>query len=126
MMETRRNLNTGFFEPCWVPIYPEVVETIDTRDLRDPQKLGERLDELQLHLEVTEERSHPLTEVYDSGVLNRWIDVPNYPQDESMCMLTQREYRAELEARKAAGDKYAASAIESIDAGKGVQGYEPV
>ena len=51
--------------------------------------------------------------------------VPDYSHSESMCDLTKREYRAELEARAAEGDKYAASALDDLNAGKRVQNDDP-
>jgi hypothetical protein len=54
-----------------------------------------------------------LSEVYDRNTSH--LGVGNYPQDESMCMITQREYREELEARVREGDIYAKSALERID-----------
>ena len=87
---------------------------VDTRDLRDPQKLGEWL------LGRLNKR-YTASQYYDGSKPL----FPNYPQDESMAVLTAREYRAELEERKKAGDKYAASAIAALDKGGKVEYDDP-
>lgn len=89
----------------------------DTRDLRDPQKLGENL---LYHASVVNagfDSKKRLSQIYDE----QEVSASNYPQDESMAVLTAREYRSELEERAAAGDKYAASALEQLDKGEKVQ-----
>jgi hypothetical protein len=84
------------------------------RDLRDPQKLGEWiLDRCTV--------GDTACQYYDKGKVPLFPDVTH---DDSMGKQCVREYRAELESRAAEGDRYAASALESIDAGKGVQGYD--
>lgn len=97
--------NQGFFEPCWTLIKEEQME--DRRDLRNPQKLGvnylaARKAGLQLDIAVN-------------------LPVTDYAHDESLGEQAAREYRAELEART---DVYAKNALESIDAGKGVEGFD--
>jgi hypothetical protein len=89
------------------------------RDLRDPQKLGEALRAGEFRPE-----GWTLSEYYDrqTGIWNH--DIPDYPQDESMATVTAREYRAELEARAAEGDKYAKSALESLNTTGRVEGYD--
>ena len=87
----------------------------DLRDLRDPQRIGEIL------------RSSSRTTHYKELTLSQMIDkldlssVASYPQDESMAAVTAREYRAELEARE---DRYAKSALESLNKTGKVEGYE--
>ena len=81
----------------------------DTRDLRDPQKIGEML------LNV---RNSPTGVRYPGVKFSQIADnlhnypVPNYPQDELLSTITAREYRAELEERAAQGDKYAKSILD--------------
>lgn len=82
----------------------------DTRDLRDPQKLGES---------YLASRKAGLPK--DIAVN---LPVRNYPHGESMSTFTAREYRTELEARAEEGDRYALSALESLNQGKGVVGYD--
>lgn len=83
----------------------------DTRDLRDPQKLGEWL---------LNRPSHKKASVgYDKHI--HAADIPDYSHNESLGAVAAREYRAELEARD---DIYAKSALESLDAGKGVVGFD--
>lgn len=84
------------------------------RDLRDPQKLGEWL---------LSSPTRPLSRAYDVFRVTR-DHISDVSKDDSMGKECVREYRTELEIRAAGGDKYAKSAIESIDAGKGVQGYD--
>lgn len=86
---------------------------VDTRDLRDPQKLGERL------LSIADHGDLSVRAVADRLPRNA---VPNYPQDESTATLTARAYRAELEART---DKYAKSALEALDKGLHVEYDDP-
>lgn len=78
------------------------------RDLRDPQKLGEQLFRCR-----PEGSKLTLSQAYDLYNFASNI-IPDYPQDESMATMTAREYRAELEAAAAAGDKYAASRLEAL------------
>lgn len=94
----------------------------DTRDLRDPQKLGENLlYHASIVNAVADAPRKTLSQIFDE----REVSAPNYPQDESMAVLTAREYRAELEERKKAGDKYAASAIAALDKGGKVEYDDP-
>ena len=74
----------------------------DTRDLRDPQKLGEALKQ---NAKVIRERFSGMTlgEVYDATRPT----APNYPQDESLATVTAREYRQELIDAAGEGDQYA-------------------
>jgi len=92
---------------------------VDTRDLRDPQKLGEALLAVRANFYMNgfPPGGPTLSTSYDS--YKNLNDVPNYPQDESMAVLTAREYRAELETRIAAGDKYAESVLNKINKGIG-------
>lgn len=82
---------------------------VDTRDLRDPQKLGE----------IILNQAERTKDVLASADWAEREEVPNYPQDESMCMITQREYRQELEDRLREGDIYAKSTLERIDNERG-------
>jgi hypothetical protein len=78
------------------------------RDLRDPQKLGEKLLELsnpgrtlsQTYRLYSDTLEHPM--------------FPIYPQDESMATVTAKQYREELAAAAAAGDIYAASMLKGL------------
>jgi hypothetical protein len=63
-----------------------------------------------------------LSEIWDHHVSKFPFEL--YPQDESMGTVAAREYRQELETRAAAGDKYAISALQSMDEGKGVVGFD--
>ncbi len=99
-----------------VPNSPSPPARKDTRDIRDPQKLGEWL--LKRTPEWVSARS-----MYDTMRVAR-DHISNYPQDESMGTVAARQYREELEERAREGDKYAVSALAGIDAGKGVQGYD--
>jgi hypothetical protein len=95
-----------------------------TRDLRDPEKLGKALLGVRANFYMNgfPPGGPTLSKSYDSY---KNLDyVPDVSKDDSMGKQCVREYRAELESRAAEGDKYAASALESIDAGKGVQGYD--
>lgn len=84
------------------------------RDLRDPQKLGEALLGELKALRVEGENYPPARQAAD--YLPRY-EIPDYSHDESMAVLTAREYREELEARRQEGDKYAASALDALDRG---------
>ena len=84
------------------------------RDLRDPQALGEWL---------LDQRMSPfrtVREKYDSMIVTR-DHICQVSKDDSMVKITVAEYRKELEERE---DVYAKSALASIDAGQGVQGYD--
>ncbi len=89
----------------------------DTRDKRDPQKLGEGLLSIRKNYP-----SFSLGRVYDESRIAREAD--NYPQDESLAMVTAREYREQLERRAREGDKYAASALESLNSKGKVEGFD--
>jgi hypothetical protein len=87
------------------------------RDLRDPQKLGEWL---QAESKRVNSETHgwpapgpwvPMSRIADYA---EGMDVPNYPQDESMATVTARQYREELSAAAAAGDIYAASMLKGL------------
>ena len=64
----------------------------------------------------------PFTEIYDYHVVN--FDIPDVSKDDSLGKECVRAYREELESRAAEGDKYAKSALDSINAGRGVEGYD--
>jgi hypothetical protein len=93
------------------------------RDLRDPQAVGEALlrdaKAVREHYEIPNE---PLTKVWDIHTGN--YKHPEVSKDESLGKECVRAYREELESRAAEGDRYAKSALDSINAGKGVQGYD--
>lgn len=79
------------------------------RDLRDPQKLGERIlflwkneDELMLHAMYDEEAGH----------LER--DIPDYDHGESLVQDTMRVYRRELQEAAERGDRHAAETLKGI------------
>lgn len=77
----------------------------DTRDLRDPQKLGE-------FLLRNKRPNRPLSFVADETLTGEYPKViPNYPQDESLATITAREYLQELTERAANGDRYAESML---------------
>jgi hypothetical protein len=76
------------------------------RDLRDPQKLGESLLRLRQHRPKL-----PLSEIADDWILE---EMPNYPQDELLSTVTQREYREELQQAAKEGDKYAAERLTEL------------
>lgn len=125
-MAKGKEANKGFFEPCWVPVYSEDVQTKDNRDLRDPQGLGESLlyyAKAAREAYSTPESPIPMSEVYDVQVVH--LTIPNVSGDDSMGKQCVREYRAELEARKAEGDKYASSALEAIDQGRKIEYDDP-
>lgn len=77
------------------------------RDLRDPQILGEWL------LSEAQREKSTARSIYDSRIVAR-DHIPDYARDESMVKVTVREYREELEAAAAAGDKYAKSRLETL------------
>lgn len=81
--------------------------TEDRRDLRDPQKMGEKLLAARAEKDALGVR-WKMSDIYDSG---RW-DIPNYDSSETLGSLTAQEYRRELEERAAAGDRYAASMLK--------------
>ena len=85
------------------------MELVDNRDLRDPQKLGQNLKYQSSVVNSGYDKKRPFSWVYD----NMGVSAPNYPQDELLSTVTAREYRRELEARAAAGDKYAKSVLET-------------
>lgn len=88
----------------------------DTRDLRDPQKLGEAmLAHMEYHKKST------MTYEWPGSALPI---VPDVSHDDSMGKASVRAYRVELQARVEEGDRYAEAALRDIDAGKGVQGYD--
>lgn len=92
----------------------------DTRDLRDPQKLGALIQ--YVAQDPSSQRGHKLTysEAYDTYAM----ECDDVTHDDSMGKACVREYRAELQARVEEGDKYAEAALRDIDAGKGVQGFD--
>lgn len=94
----------------------------DTRDLRDPQHIGGKLLDEAPHVRSAYGDKIPLSEIYDVHVGKMAFE--NVSADDSMGKQCVREYRAELEARKEEGDKYAEAALRDIAAGKGVQGYD--
>jgi hypothetical protein len=80
----------------------------DARDLRDPQKLGEWL--------LAGEYRKPgelLSLYYDKLPRGMW-ETPNYPQDELLSTVTQREYREELQQAAKEGDKYADERLREL------------
>ncbi len=84
----------------------------DARDLRDPQKLGQKL--LELRHQIPQRSGTPLSKAYDLAA--KWLGgdyITNYPQDELLSTVTAREYRRELETRAAEGDKYAQSVLDT-------------
>jgi hypothetical protein len=82
---------------------------VDTRDLRDPQKLGEYL----LHNKKTFPGAS-LSSIYDTLKISLEA-TENYPQDESLATVTTREYRAELQQAAEEGDKYAATRLRELN-----------
>jgi hypothetical protein len=81
----------------------------NARDLRDPQRLGETLLELR---EAWANKKAPFTEIADW--MGRQITVPDYPQDELLSTVTQREYREELQQAAKEGDKYADERLREL------------
>lgn len=79
---------------------------MDTRDLRDPQKLGERLIEIRKE----QEKSAPFHWIVDA-----WNPtVPDYDHGESLSAFTKRMYRAELKRAAERGDRHAADTLKGI------------
>jgi len=82
--------------------------TKDTRDLRDPSKFP---DLSAQYREMPIVGSPPsFHEFVDMALANAII--PDYPKDELLSTTTRKEYREELEARAAEGDKYAQSLLD--------------
>jgi hypothetical protein len=77
------------------------------RDLRDPQKLGE-------FLLRNKRPNKPLHFTADELTGHADEKIPEVSKDDSLCKVTQAEYRAELEAAAAAGDRYAKSRLETL------------
>lgn len=96
--------------------------TTDTRDLRDPQKLGALIQ--YVAQDPSNQRGHKLT--YSEACDTYSTECDDVSKDDSMGKEQVRNYRAELEARREEGDKYAEAALRDIDAGKGVQGFDEV
>jgi hypothetical protein len=83
----------------------------DARDLRDPQKLGELL----LAAQTSEYKpGTPLRVVADARGMSIVHHCPDYPQDELLSTVTQREYREELQQAAKEGDKYAAERLSEL------------
>lgn len=89
----------------------------DTRDLRDPQALGSWL---------LDQRMSPYRTVREKYDALRGNNIKKVSKDDSMGKQCVREYRAELEERSAAGDKYAASALAALNKGERIEVDEPV
>jgi hypothetical protein len=78
------------------------------RDLRDPQKIGKMLQMIR--------------EWNPKGLLSDLVDqykdslntAENYPQDELLSTVTQREYREELQQAAKEGDKYASERLREL------------
>jgi len=89
----------------------------DRRDLRDPQKLGDFLltqrDQLNQNFAETG-GSPPLSQLYDWFEQRKAFAIPDYPKHDSIGVQAAKDYRAELEARAAEGDRYAASMLAGI------------
>jgi hypothetical protein len=103
--------------------------TKDSRDLRDPQKLGQAILGHRKHwqgfaeAEGYDPKTNPsLSTIVDYAQEQGYLNVPNYPQDESCATVTAREYRAELQEAAEKGDKYAASRLAGLDEGSGAGG----
>jgi hypothetical protein len=78
----------------------------DARDLRDPQKMG------NWYLKVKSQfPKWTATEIFDSM---DGMAISNYPQDELLSTVTQREYREELQQAAKEGDKYAAERLREL------------
>jgi hypothetical protein len=87
-----------------------MVALTDSRDLRDPRQFP------------------PMSELYRNSVhpemgtpFHMYVDhllastrIPNYPQDELLSTVTQREYREELQQAAKEGDKYAAERLREL------------
>lgn len=87
----------------------------DTRDLRNPQLLGEDL----FWRRSKSKPNKPFHVLADYS--NRYSKIPTYPQDESMGVIQAQTYQAELHERAEQGDRYAKSILEL-----GVPGDEPI
>lgn len=79
----------------------------DTRDLRDPQKLGEMMAVGEFRI-----AGQTLSEYYDRHKSIFKYECPNYPQDESLATVTAREYRQELLEAAESGDRYAINLLQ--------------
>ncbi len=90
-----------------------------TRDLRDPETLGLELRSLTASERISNRNAKP-SSVYDSCRYSLEA-VPDYPQDESIAVMTAARYREELEARAYEGDRNAISMLE-----RGEPGDEPI
>lgn len=86
-----------------------MTNSTDTRDLRDPQKLG---DVLLKEKQLGAYEAETLSEAYDKQVA--LMHVPNYPKHDSVGSQTAREYRQELQERADAGDRYALSMLKGM------------
>ena len=80
----------------------------DTRDLRDPQKLGEKLKELRYSHGGKVSPCHMMA---DELVKHK---VPDYPKHDSVGSTTAAEYRRELQERADQGDRYAKSMLAGM------------
>lgn len=86
----------------------------DTRDMRDPQALGNALLKTIGRKRHRSKQPDRMTaaKVYDKSAIAGDMDVPDYAPDESIATLAARAYRDELETRAMHGDKYAVSMLK--------------
>jgi hypothetical protein len=98
----------------WEDLNHKAPSTKDTRDLRDPQKLGEYL----LSLKDKGARTPKLSRCYDGsdGVKK----VSDYDHADSLGRSTVEQYRQELQEAADRGDKHA------LDTLRGIPNDEPV
>jgi hypothetical protein len=78
------------------------------RDLRDPQNLGTHL--LNTRKLWPLDKLSVVADQYHTSLLA----TENYPQDELLSTVTQREYREELTKAAKEGDKYAAERLREL------------
>jgi hypothetical protein len=83
-------------------------EMRDTRDLRDPTKIGEEI--AYRRKRSPKKPCHILAEQVDD-----YAKIPNYPEDESMGQMQARLYQSEIKERAEAGDRYALSIMNKSD-----------
>jgi hypothetical protein len=80
----------------------------NARDLRDPRQIGVVLRAIR---EWNPKGAfHELVDQYTASLNS----VENYPQDELLSTVTQREYREELQQAAKEGDKYAAERLREL------------
>jgi hypothetical protein len=77
------------------------------RDLRDPRIIGSLWEGMRAaHADKS------ACWFYDNVIAA--FNIPNYPQDELLSTVTQREYREELQQAAKEGDKYAAERLTEL------------